>query len=82
MADNEEMISKPRHGLVKIILEGSADAKKLAAAAIGGTLEKIHLTHPRADGDDADGNKTPGRGPDDGPTDRQDQEIISVPYFG
>jgi hypothetical protein len=80
MADNHETITKPRRAFAKVILEGSADAKKLALAMIAGTLEKIHLSHPRADGDE--GNKEPGSGPDDRPTDRQNQEIISVPYFG
>jgi len=73
---------KPRHGLVKVVLKNSTDAKKLAVAMIAGFLERVHLTHPLADGDDADGKEKVGRGPDDRPVDRENREIIPTPHFG
>jgi hypothetical protein len=78
----EELIAKPRHGLVKVILERSTVAKKLAVAMIAGSPKKVHLTHALVDGDDADGKEKPGRGPDDGPMDRENREIIPTPHFG
>ena len=78
----EKLIAKPRHGLVKVVLETSTDAKKLAVAMIAGSLKTVQLTPTLADGDDADGKEKPGRGPDDRPINRENREIIPTPHFG
>jgi hypothetical protein len=74
---------KPRHGLVKVVLKNSTDAKKLALAMIRGFPRKgpSHASS-LADGDDADGKERAGRGPDDRPVDRENREIIPTPHFG
>ncbi|SDR54048.1 hypothetical protein SAMN05444161_5657 [Rhizobiales bacterium GAS191] len=76
MAKNPQSITKPLHGLAKVILDGSTNAKRLAVAAIAGSRAKFNRAHANAyvQGDEADGKEEPGRGPDDRPTDREKRD--------
>jgi hypothetical protein len=79
MGNNQEA-TKPRNGLVSVILESSTNSKKRAAALLAASLKKVYWAQakPIADGD-TDGHQDAGRGPDDRPVDRENRD---TQHFG
>jgi hypothetical protein len=73
MAGRSQLIVNPFRGLGKLMLGVSAKAWALTAAVAVDTRGTLNIVGSRAGRDDDD-SETPGAGPDDMPTEREERD--------
>jgi hypothetical protein len=79
MANKSDLIRRPLLGLTKFVIEGSAEATKLAGAAIA--RSRARLSRAQMQAEQLEDREEPGRGPDDKPTDRERRDT-PIQYGG